>query len=80
MCPMSPNVTPGSRHTSQTSHDHDDKENDSLPMIDYTQPCSPEDVVNRNQSLLMKSKLRTLAKKLAHLAYFGPDILEKCTV
>ena len=49
-------------------------------MIDYTQLCSPEDVVNRNQSLLMKSKLRTLAKKLAREAYFGPDILEKCTV
>ena len=68
-----PNVTPGSSYTSQTGHDHDDKEKR------LTANTCPEDVVNRNQSLLMKSKLRMLAKKLACEAYFGPDILEKCT-
>ena len=49
-------------------------------MIDYAELCAPEDVVNANQSLLTKSRLRTLAKKLAREAYFGPTILEKCTV
>lgn len=84
------NVTLGSIHTFHVTQlsskpnatggpKDNDKENVPL-VINYAALCSPEDVVNRNQSLLTRSKLRTLAKKLAREAYFGPNILEKCTV
>ena len=57
-----------------------DKENDPLPPINYKELSMPDDVVNRYSYLCCKSKIKSLAIKLAREAYFGPSIMEKCTI
>lgn len=57
-----------------------DKENTPLPEIDYMKLIDPQDVVDKNPNLLTKTKLPTLAVRLAKEAYFGPDIMIHCTV
>ena len=41
---------------------------------------SPEDVIQRYHSLKGVAKASTLAVRLAREAYFGDDVLGKCTV
>ena len=57
-----------------------DKENNPLPKIDYSKLEDPQNVVDKNFKLLNKAKLPTLAVRLAKEAYFGPDIMIRCTV
>lgn len=56
------------------------KENDPLPSIDYEEMLSPHVVVDKYPKLLQASKLPTLAVRLAKQAYFGKQIMKRCTV
>ena len=57
-----------------------DKENHPLPNIDRSKLVDPQDVIDKNFKLLNKAKLPTLAVRLAKEAFFGPEIMIKCTV
>ena len=69
----------GSEETT-TQRCTNNKENNPLPPIDFKELCLPDDVVNCYSNLCCKSKIKSLAIKLACEAFFGPKIMERCTV
>lgn len=57
-----------------------DKENSQLPEINQTKLIDPQEVVDKNIAFLNKTKLPTLAVRLARESYFGPEVMIRCTV
>lgn len=49
------------------------------PPIDWKKLRSPEDVVEKYNSLLNKCKISTIAVRLAKEAYFGKEYMSYCT-
>lgn len=50
------------------------------PPIPYNELVSPQKTVDKYPNLLKKSKLTTLAIKLAKESYFGKSVMCSCTV
>ena len=55
------------------------KENIPLPPINHDKLFSPQTVADKYPKLLVRSKIPTLAVKLAKEAFFGPEIMSYCT-
>ena len=55
------------------------KENAPLPAINYAELQSPNKVVGKYSKFLVRSKIPTLAVKLANEAFFGPTVMSYCT-
>jgi len=56
------------------------KENNPLPPINTSVLIQPEQVIEKYPKMMKISKIPTLAIKLAKEAYFGKQIMSKCTV
>lgn len=56
------------------------KENDPLPPINKKKLVDPKVVLDQNEKLQKLSKIPTLAIKLAREAFFGKEIMARCTV
>lgn len=55
------------------------KENTPLPTINHDALASPKTVADKYPKLLVRSKIPTLAVKLANEAFFGPKVMSYCT-
>ena len=72
------NVSEGTNANSPISY-MTAKENTPLPPINRVELISPQMVVNKYPKLCTKSKIPTLAVKLATEAFFGPKVMSYCT-